>query len=119
VIERYETYIIADRIFYERLDQRRTEYPDFPISASPVPEGWEHLAAETWMHYAPVGSSLPHQGWKIHVSSCLDDAERVRAENLRQIQLPGRALDTPGEQLNHGGQGSQIRAAYRRAPPRP
>lgn len=79
MIERYEIYILADRLFYERLDQRRTEYPDFPISARPVPEGWEHLAAEIWMHYAPVGSSLPPQGWKIHVSSCLDDAERVLA----------------------------------------
>ncbi len=79
MIERYEIYTLADPFFYERLDQRRTKYPDFPISARPLPEGWEHLAAETWMHYAPPGSSLPSQGWKIHVSSCLDDAERVLA----------------------------------------
>jgi Protein kinase domain/Lanthionine synthetase C-like protein len=79
MIERYEIYTLADRLFYDRVDQRRTEYPDFPISARPVPEGWEHLATETWMHYAPLGSALPPQGWKIHVSSCLDDADRVLA----------------------------------------
>jgi len=77
--ERYELYTLADPLFYERLDQRRTEYPDFPISARPVPEGWEHLATETWMHYAPLESAVPSQGWKIHISSCLDDAERVLA----------------------------------------
>lgn len=77
--ERYEIYTLADRLFYDRVDQQRAEYPDFPISTRPVPDGWEHLAAETWMHYAPLGSSLPPQGWKIHVSSCLDDAERVLA----------------------------------------
>jgi tRNA A-37 threonylcarbamoyl transferase component Bud32 len=79
MIERYEIYLLADQLFYERLDQRSAEYPDFPISTRAVPEGWERLAAETWMRFAPVGSSLPAQGWKIHVSSCLDDAERVLA----------------------------------------
>lgn len=77
--ERYETYTLADRLFYDRVDQRRTDYPDFSISARSVPEGWEHIATETWMHYAPLGLSIPPQGWKIHVASCLDDAERVLA----------------------------------------
>jgi hypothetical protein len=79
VIEQYELYALADPLFYDRVDQRRTEYPDFPISSRPVPEGWEHVATEIWMHYVPAGSSVPPQGWKIHVSSCLDDAERVLA----------------------------------------
>jgi hypothetical protein len=77
MIERYEIYALADQFFYDRVDRRSTEYPDFPISARPVPEGWEYLATETWMHYAPLDSALPPQGWKIHVSSCLDDADRV------------------------------------------
>ena len=29
------------------------------------------------MHYAPHDPGLPLQGWKIHVSSCLADAERA------------------------------------------
>ncbi|MCT9932751.1 ATP-binding cassette domain-containing protein [Planotetraspora sp. A-T 1434] len=31
------------------------------------------------MHYAPAGGALPQQGWKIHISSCMDQAERVLA----------------------------------------
>jgi tRNA A-37 threonylcarbamoyl transferase component Bud32 len=79
MIERYDVYTLADRFFYDRVDQRRTDYPDFSIFVRSVPDGWEHVATETWMHYAPQGSSMPPQGWKIHVASCLDDAERVLA----------------------------------------
>jgi tRNA A-37 threonylcarbamoyl transferase component Bud32 len=79
MIERYDVYTLANRFFYDRVDQRRTDYPDFSIFARSVPEGWEHVATETWMHYTPLGSSMPLQGWKIHVASCLDDAERVLA----------------------------------------
>jgi len=31
------------------------------------------------MHYAPLGLSLPSQGWKIHVSSCLEDVDTTLA----------------------------------------
>jgi hypothetical protein len=79
VIEQYELYCLADHRFYDTLDGDRAEGPDFPICARPVPDGWDHEPTDTWMHYAPRGSALPRQGWKIHVSSCLDDAERVLA----------------------------------------
>lgn len=77
MIEQYELYCLADKLFYDTLDQQRTEYPDFPACANPVPEGWEHGPSDTWMYYAPREHSVPSQGWKIHVSCCLDDAERV------------------------------------------
>ncbi|MFI6319674.1 class III lanthionine synthetase LanKC [Nonomuraea sp. NPDC050556] len=53
------------------------ERADFPICSRSVPEGWAHQPTDTWMHYAPDGHQTPSQGWKIHVSAGLDDAERA------------------------------------------
>jgi tRNA A-37 threonylcarbamoyl transferase component Bud32 len=77
VIDQYELFCIADRLFYDRVDQSGTEHPDFPISQRPVPDGWEQITEETWISYAPTHTPLPPQGWKIHISSCIPDAERV------------------------------------------
>jgi tRNA A-37 threonylcarbamoyl transferase component Bud32 len=75
-MEQYELYCLADRQFYDT-PTNDDESPDFAICARPVPQEWGHEAGEVWTHYAPHGVSLPSQGWKIHVSSCLEDAERT------------------------------------------
>ena len=75
--EQYETYCMADRHFYDTPNQRQTRNPDFLIAARPAPDDWAHEPSDTWMYYAPQLNSLPSQGWKIHVSSRLADAERV------------------------------------------
>ncbi|GAA0374877.1 class III lanthionine synthetase LanKC [Microbispora corallina] len=77
MISKYEIYCLADPLFYDTLDSKRAEHPDFTVAERPVPSGWAHLATDTWLHYAPAGADLPTQGWKIHISSCADDAERV------------------------------------------
>ncbi|MEW9531111.1 class III lanthionine synthetase LanKC [Microbispora sp. NPDC049125] len=79
MISKYEIYCLADPLFYDTLDRKRAEHPDFSIVQRPVPDGWAHLATDTWMHYAPTGATLPSQGWKIHISSSAEDAERVVA----------------------------------------
>ncbi len=78
-MESYELYCLADRRFYETPTNRGAEHPDFALCARPVPTGWQHVPGDTWMHYAPEGIELPAQGWKIHVSSGLEDAERTLA----------------------------------------
>jgi hypothetical protein len=78
-MEQYELYCLADRQFYDTPANRGIEDPDFALCSRPVPDGWEHDAGEIWMHYAPHDPGLPLQGWKIHVSSCLEDAERTLA----------------------------------------
>lgn len=75
--DQYELYCLADRLFYDTLDGRRGDHPDFPLAVRDVPDGWEHQATDTWMHYAPIAGRTPAQGWKIHVSACLEDAERA------------------------------------------
>lgn len=77
MISTYEIYCLADPLFYDTLDRKRAEHPDFEITRRPVPDGWLHRTTETWAHYAPAGLSLPAQGWKIHISSCVEQAERV------------------------------------------
>ena len=77
MIEQYEVYCLADRLFYERLDRSPEEHPDFEMCSRPLPFGWEHQGSDTWMNYSPVGDAVRPQGWKIHVSARLDDAERV------------------------------------------
>ncbi|MBP2703615.1 class III lanthionine synthetase LanKC [Microbispora sp. RL4-1S] len=79
MISKYEIYCLADPLFYDTLDSKRVEHPDFSVTERPVPDGWAHLATDTWMHYAPAGVTLPTQGWKIHISSRVEDAERVIA----------------------------------------
>lgn len=76
-MESYELYCLADRRFYDTPANRGAEHPDFPLCSRPVPVGWEHVPGDMWMHYAPAGLGLPAQGWKIHVSSGLADAERA------------------------------------------
>ncbi|HEY0640646.1 MAG TPA: class III lanthionine synthetase LanKC [Pseudonocardiaceae bacterium] len=101
MIEQYELYCMADRFFYDTADRHRAargvtapatpmaELPaggrvigegddgDFALCSRPVPESWDHQPSDSWMYYAPQGVPIPAQGWKIHVSSGLRDAERV------------------------------------------
>ena len=79
MIEQYEVYCLADRHFYERLDRSQAEHADFEICARPLPDGWEHQGTDTWMHYAPPGEAVRPQGWKVHISARIDDAERALA----------------------------------------
>jgi hypothetical protein len=76
-MESYELYCLADRRFYDTPANRGAEHPDFALCSRPVPAGWQHVPGELWMHYAPTGLELPAQGWKIHVSAGLADAERA------------------------------------------
>ncbi|RBQ14127.1 lantipeptide synthetase [Spongiactinospora rosea] len=79
-MDQYELYCLADPHFYDTLPQSGAQGADFTASGRPVPEGWAHQATDTWMYYAPTGEPpLPAQGWKIHVSARVDDAERALA----------------------------------------
>ena len=42
-----------------------------------LPEGWTRTPLDDWLILAPAGCVLPPQGWKIHVSACLDNAGSV------------------------------------------
>ena len=100
--KRYEVFCLADRYFYEtpdRLSSSRTDdstgdgsaadgassgrVPLFEAAQRTVPEGWTAQLAGDWLHFSPDGIPgrrvRPQQGWKIHVSACLDNAEKTAA----------------------------------------
>lgn len=51
----------------------------FEAAQRPVPEGWQSHRTGDWLALRPVEHRLPDQGWKIHVSACLDNAESILA----------------------------------------
>jgi tRNA A-37 threonylcarbamoyl transferase component Bud32 len=72
----YEVYCIADPLFYDSMSgHSRIEF--FDAARRPVPQGWERRFLNNWVVMNPVGATVPAQGWKIHASACLDNAERI------------------------------------------
>lgn len=74
--KQYEQYCLVDPIFYDSLrghDSRTI----FPISSRPLPNGWSRACQGDWLINIPPGAPIPAQGWKIHVSTCLDNSDEV------------------------------------------
>ncbi|GGP95958.1 class III lanthionine synthetase LanKC [Streptomyces roseolilacinus] len=82
MIKGYATFCDADRHFYDaphRLSAagQGSRGALYEAALAPVPEGWQRHRSGDWLALRPVGAELPAQGWKIHVSACLDNAETV------------------------------------------
>ncbi|MER7708077.1 class III lanthionine synthetase LanKC [Kitasatospora sp. NPDC097605] len=73
---RYEAYAYADPLFYDS-PRRWGAQEEFAAVTRPLPDGWEHGDLEMWAVVRPVDVRIPDQGWKIHVSSCVETAEEV------------------------------------------
>ncbi|MBT2392599.1 class III lanthionine synthetase LanKC [Streptomyces sp. ISL-1] len=50
---------------------------DFALAHEALPEGWERNPGAEWVVLTPPDPRLPRQGWKIHVSATLDNAEHI------------------------------------------
>ncbi|MFE1417123.1 hypothetical protein ACIGFK_42350 [Streptomyces sp. NPDC085524] len=68
----------ADRWFYDAPYRRDGE--SFRQALAPVPAGWISHRSGDWLALQPLGLQLPAQGWKIHVSAGLDNAQAVLDE---------------------------------------
>ncbi|TGA95725.1 class III lanthionine synthetase LanKC [Streptomyces sp. MZ04] len=84
--KRYEVYCLADKVFYETPDRLSVggSAPEFATAGRPVPRGWRSAREGDWLTFAPVGEDgharpAPQQGWKIHVSATLENADRIAA----------------------------------------
>lgn len=75
----YESYCFKDPLFYDSPAIAPTSDDDFELARAAVPEGWERSQLEDWLVYGPEGAQLPTQGWKIHASACVDNAEQILA----------------------------------------
>jgi hypothetical protein len=75
--DRYEAFCMASPVFYEALHSHRTAGEPFRVDRRPIPTGWRRQEQDDWLIFAPEGIDLPMQGWKIHVSACLENADEV------------------------------------------
>ncbi|WP_063627982.1 class III lanthionine synthetase LanKC [Actinospica robiniae] len=74
----YEAYSYADALFYDS-PVRWGSIEEFAAAGEPLPPGWLRNARDVWVGLQPEEAELPEQGWKIHVSARLENAERVLA----------------------------------------
>ncbi|MBB5870110.1 serine/threonine protein kinase [Allocatelliglobosispora scoriae] len=68
---------MADPLFYDTLYAATAEKSAFAVDSRDTPAGWERRDQDDWLVYAPTDLDLPLQGWKIHVSATLENADRV------------------------------------------
>ncbi|MEO3750482.1 class III lanthionine synthetase LanKC [Streptomyces sp. B6B3] len=85
--KRYEVFCLADRYFYETPDRIATRSNGgeaaqelYETARRPVPDGWLTQRSGDWLHVQPTGGEMLLQGWKIHVSACLDNADAIAAK---------------------------------------
>lgn len=114
---RYEVFCIADRYFYESLDrlpsapagvgpEATAGVPNFETAQREIPAGWRALRNGDWLHIdpppGPEADTYPMQGWKVHVSAGLDNADKVAAKVWDYCvprHIPFKFV--PGPQLLH------------------
>lgn len=84
MIELIEMYTLADRFFYETPTRihddsgRALVVPSrFAVTDREPPPGWSRRVEGLWNVVFPENPDLPEQGWKIHVSVTLDEADRT------------------------------------------
>ncbi|MEU3255321.1 class III lanthionine synthetase LanKC [Streptomyces sp. NPDC006997] len=102
----YAVYCDADPYFYDA-PHRTAPAPGagrarYAAASLPVPEGWQRHESGDWLALRPVDAELPAQGWKIHVSACLDNAESVLERVRRYCLDSGTAFKfVPSRYLLH------------------
>lgn len=75
--ERFGAFIMADPLFFDVLHAKQTGESSDWVPDRPLPGGWEIRHQDDWMVLDNGDQPGPLQGWKIHVSACLDNAYRV------------------------------------------
>ncbi|MFC8823774.1 class III lanthionine synthetase LanKC [Streptomyces sp. NPDC057137] len=76
----YAVFCDADRHFYDsphHLSPTNDSAEWYEAAGRPVPDGWQRHHSGDWLALRPAEHELPAQGWKIHVSACLDNAESI------------------------------------------
>lgn len=73
----YEAFCMADPWFYDTLQTNNAaDVVPFTIANRPIPSIWRRSERGDWLSFS-TDANVPDQGWKIHASSCLHNAEKV------------------------------------------
>ncbi|GII91690.1 class III lanthionine synthetase LanKC [Sinosporangium siamense] len=84
--KRYELYCLVDPLFYDSpMARPERDAPGegparslaFGAAGREVPDGWARSEKDDWVVVRCLDQVLPEQGWKVHVSACLDNADGV------------------------------------------
>ncbi|WP_406291722.1 hypothetical protein [Embleya sp. NBC_00896] len=79
----YAVFCDADRQFYDAPHRLRRDAggpaAHYETTRRALPADWRRNRSGDWLAFRPVACELPSQGWKIHVSAVLDNAEKVLA----------------------------------------
>ncbi|HZM81998.1 MAG TPA: class III lanthionine synthetase LanKC [Candidatus Limnocylindrales bacterium] len=76
--DRYQAYIHADPLFFDVLHSTPVDRQLFGLATRELLDGWERHEQDEWLVMVPPRPvALPDQGWKIHASACIDNAESV------------------------------------------
>ncbi|MGV9699402.1 class III lanthionine synthetase LanKC [Streptomyces sp. NPDC003470] len=102
----YAVYCDADPHFYDAPHRTApgtaAAGTRYAAATEPVPAGWQRGESGDWLALRPVDAELPAQGWKIHVSACLDNAESVLERVRRHCFEQGVAFKfVPSRYLLH------------------
>jgi tRNA A-37 threonylcarbamoyl transferase component Bud32 len=73
----YELYCLADTELHDSATLPTVEGEPFAVTRRKAPAGWRADRMDDWLVYKPEGLQLPLQGWKIHASAWLDNAEQI------------------------------------------
>ncbi|WP_078900645.1 class III lanthionine synthetase LanKC [Streptomyces sp. SBT349] len=105
--KRYEVFCLVDRWFYETPDRISADAGQdadgvYETARRPAPEGWRSERRGDWLYFQPETARLPPQGWKIHVTACLDNADKTAAkiwDHCVPRRIPFKFV--PGRHLLH------------------
>jgi hypothetical protein len=74
----YQPFCMADPSFYDTMHSEGTAGESFATASRPLPDGWTMRPSDDWLVLDPrVRQNFPAQGWKIHASATMDNADRV------------------------------------------
>ncbi|MGW2616877.1 class III lanthionine synthetase LanKC [Streptomyces sp. NPDC001500] len=78
--KRYEIYCLTHPHFYDAPSSHDGTRGGFRQTRDPLPDQWKREKIGEWLALRPTGVRLPPQGWKIHVTACLDNAQSILDE---------------------------------------
>jgi hypothetical protein len=70
-------FLISDPLWFESLENLADGPDRFTTAELDPPAGWVRGQFDGWVAWHPAGLELPEQGWKIHVSARISEADEV------------------------------------------
>jgi hypothetical protein len=112
----YEAFCLGDPLFYDAPARARGE--PYAVARQTLPEGWRRDVNDEWVMHMPPEASLPQQGWKVHVSAGMENAERVidkvsgyclsRQLGFKFLRSHRTVLARNGKYAGRGGSGKVV-----------